>query len=145
MRKQRICASPEQDFSSVIAACFFSILIGSLLGCGPRVPDGMAVVSGLISYNGSPVRRGAVHFIPVDRTQAVAARIDRGRFTVVMRPMDYRLSVTADAQPELLDEKTGRLIPRVVLVPAKYGNVETSGLSATLAIGQNKLTIDLTD
>lgn len=142
MKKQRIRPSSSQTSPSVAAAW---LLFGTLFGCGPQVPDGMAVVRGFISHNGSPVLRGAVHFVPEDRTQAFAAQIKRGRFSAVMRPMDYRLTVTADVQPELLDEKTGRLIPRVSLVSARYGNVETSGLSATVAAGQQTLTIELVD
>lgn len=140
MNNPRIRANPLTTLPSIAAAW---LLIGTLPGCGPQVPDGMAVVRGSISLNGSPVLNGAVHFVPGDRTQAVAARIKRGRFSAVMRPMDCRLTVTADVQPELLDEKTGRLIPRVSLVPAKYGNVETSGLSTTVAAGLQTLTIEL--
>lgn len=121
------------------------IIAAMALGCGSRVPDGMVVVTGTISLAGKPLHKGAVHFVPEGRQQTVAARIEGGRFQAMMRPMEYRITVTADAQPELVDEQTGKLIPPVSLVPAKYSRVETSGLAATVAVDKRMLTIELSE
>lgn len=128
------------------SAVFGVVIIAAMaVGCGSRAPDGMVVVTGSVSLGGKPLHKGAVHFVPEDRQQTLAAPIKGGRFQATMRPMEYRLAVTADAQPELVDEQTGKLIPPVSLVPAKYSRVETSGLAATVAVDKRMLTIELSE
>ncbi len=129
----------------VLAVLGAGIVSAMVAGCGARVPDGMVKVSGAISLGGRPVPKGAVHFVPDDRSQTVAARIERGRFQAMMRPLEYRIAVTADAQPELFDEKTGKLIPPVSLVPAKYTRIKSSGLTFTVAPDNRKVTLELAE
>ena len=135
-------------FSMSLRATAFvgGVIISAMVaGCGSRVPDGMVVVTGTISLAGTALQKGAVHFVPAGRQQTVAARIEGGRFQAMMRPMEYRIAVTADAQPELVDETTGKLIQPVSLVPIKYARAETSGLTANVSPDKRSVRLELVE
>jgi len=125
-----------------------AVLLGILLvagGCGPRFPTGMIAVTGTVTMGGKPVPKGAVHFIPEDRSKTAAARISNGRFQASVWPLSYRLAVSSNAQPGMVDEQTGQQIPAVSLVPEKYRSATTSGLTVTIDADHRTVAIDITE
>lgn len=114
-------------------------------GCGPRFPIGMIAVTGTVTMGGKPVPKGDVHFIPEDQSKTAAARISNGRFQASVWPLSYRLAVSSNAQPGMVDEQTGQQIPAVSLVPEKYRSATTSGLTVTIDADHRTVAIDITE
>jgi len=121
----------------VVAACLLFV------GCGKSGPPGTIPVSGSVTLSGKPLPAGTVHFSTADRGQSSATRVSGGSFTTHLVPADYAVAVTADAQPEIVDEATGALIPPKRLVPEKYMSPKTSGLKAPIDAKAREVTLTL--
>jgi hypothetical protein len=114
-----------------------------LLGCGKPGPEGTIPVSGTVALAGKPLPNGAVHFVQEGGSRTVMAKVAAGRFSTHLWPAAYAVAVTGDAQPELLDEKTGKLIPPQRLVPEKYTAASKSGITATIDSVHRTVAFDL--
>jgi hypothetical protein len=67
-----------------LAACAFA-LTACLAGCGRS--DGLTAVSGTVSYDGQPVKKGTVTFLPADGNGPTAAAvIADGKYSVKVAP-----------------------------------------------------------
>lgn len=140
---------------------FASILVLALLstvGCGgdgrpPRVP-----VSGVITVDQKPVAEAAVMFLPVAGGRPAIGTTDAaGRF--VLTTFDdgdgaiigeHKVSVTkvkVTGVTPTADGLSGTTEPGGVqeeyIVPKKYADPETSGLTATVDKGMPEITFDL--
>lgn len=118
-------------------------LLLPLVGCGKGGPEGTIPVSGTIALAGKPLPKGAVHFVQEGGSRTVMARVSAGAFSTHLWPAAYAIAVTGDAQPETVDEKTGKLIPPQRLVPEKYMAADKSGLKATIDSGHRTVALDL--
>ncbi|MBR4976394.1 MAG: carboxypeptidase regulatory-like domain-containing protein, partial [Thermoguttaceae bacterium] len=118
-------------------------------------------VTGVITYNGEPLADATVKFIPTDATgsQSYGKTNEKGEYKLQTllgaadagtTPGDY--VVTVDCVDEV---ETGRMkknddgedVPEteeIQLVPARYLNGATSGLTATVVKGSNTFNFDLT-
>lgn len=126
-----------------VACGWLVVLAFALVGCGKRIPEGMITVTGSVACGGQPLPKGALHFIPADARKSTSVRIDgNGRFRVAVWPLEYRIAVTADEHPAMVDDQ-GREIPAKSLVPLKYTSAATSGLTATVDASHTTVNIDL--
>jgi hypothetical protein len=119
------------------------VLFLPVAGCGKGGPEGTIPVSGTVALAGKPLPQGAVHFVQEGGSRTVMARVSAGKFSTHLWPAAYAVAVTGDAQPETLDEKTGRLIPPQRLVPEKYMAANKSGLKATIDSAHRTVALDL--
>jgi hypothetical protein len=66
------------------SVCGF-VLLACLVGCGQR--DGRIAISGTVSYDGQPVNKGIVTFVPADgKGPTAAATIVDGKYSVKVAP-----------------------------------------------------------
>lgn len=118
-------------------------------------------VSGVVTYNGEPLADANVKFIPTDSTgsQSVGKTNEKGEYKLQTllgaadagtTPGEYKVAIDCVETYETGDmiEENGEEKPETIaesLIPAKYNNAETSGLTATVAPGDNTINFDLTD
>ena len=120
----------------------------SLLCAGCGANDG-AGVTGKVLYDGQPLTTGSVTFHPVasgplaigdiqsDGTYSLSVGTESG-----LPPGEYRVTVGATGpmpEPTVADPMP---LPQS-LIPARYGDVNTSGLKYTVAAGKNTIDISL--
>ncbi len=144
-------------------AIVLSLVCICCVGCGgggdgdrpSRVP-----VSGVITISGQPLAGATVVFIPVAHNYGATAMTDSdgayelqtfdpkdgavpGRYQVTVRKVESPVGVPATEEPPD-DDDAGPLFVEKSLIPAKYGQPNTSGLEAQVAeSGENKLSFDL--
>ncbi len=118
-------------------------------------------VTGVITYNGEPLADATVKFIPTDATgsQSYGKTNEKGEYKLQTllgaadagtTPGEYKVTVDCIETVETgnMIEENGEEKPETVaesLIPAKYNNAETSGLTATVAPGDNTINFDLSD
>ena len=128
----------------------WAFIIG-LSGCGNESGRQAYPVRGKVLFNGRPVVNGQVTFHPVgdtsrDAVRAVGKVDEQGSFALTTfkdgdgAPAgDYRVTVVwylaRPARPGTASDET----VTANYLPAKYANVETSGLSVTVKQGANDL------
>lgn len=119
-------------------------LLLCLAGCsGESQPKG--VVTGTVTYEGTPVKAGVVNFENSAAGQAAQATIVDGRFQVEVPipPGIYEVSVTPPpSPPPTPGESTPP--PDPADIPAKYRTLGTSDLTAEISEGTNELKFELT-
>lgn len=141
-------------------------LLTSTIGCGGSASGGPATdaVSGTVKFKGSPLGGATVTFHPLSKEgrTAVARTSDAGTFqlsTVKDKdgalPGEYRVTVSkttddqaAATQPAATFDMAAPAKPVKYksVIPAKYGNPDLSGLTATVKKGgPNKVELTLTE
>ena len=111
------------------------------LGCNPN-GAGLHSVSGEVKFDGQPVERGSIAFIPNDSAQRTAtSRIENGKYTLLAPLGTSRVEVLATRDNGPVDKVMGQA-PQLQYVPEKY-NVE-SELTADVKPSDNTLDFDLT-
>lgn len=149
----------------------FLALMGSLgllltAGCGGDDLGQRYPVSGTITYNGEPVPKGNIYFVPEDPQTGRSASgvIDNGRYQltthsrndgafpgsygirIVAVEADYsQVAANADGGAGHQDDIIAATQSAKKLVPAKYELVETSGLTAEVEEKSNTFDFELTD
>ncbi|MFM7291134.1 MAG: hypothetical protein ACKO6B_07880 [Planctomycetia bacterium] len=145
-------------FVWVIAGC----LIAFPTGCSEQIKrPKTAKVSGIVTYKGAPLPNADVVFMPGDSSasQPATGRTDeQGRFqlttsknndgciagekAVVIMAVDETVPTT----PYNSDPSSADYVKRKSLIPKRYGNPTTSGLTATVEAGKkNTFEFNLTD
>jgi len=139
--------TPEQQLpfrltKSVSLLCL-GLFLALSLGCGKHESS----ITGTVTLDGAPLSRGTVTFHPKTEGAAAYARIDaEGNYTVKtgdqegLKPGKYVATVVATAPPGPGESETavGKL-----LIPARYGTVEQSGLEYTITRGTNEIDLNL--
>jgi hypothetical protein len=120
-------------------AFLFALLL-TILGCGAG--DGKVPVSGVVTFDGSPMPDGYVTFTPEGGGTPEAAPIAAGKFELAVKPGSHLVEVEAS---RFVGEKNPimGLQPREQYVPARY-NSETTLRSEVTPDGENVFTFDLT-
>lgn len=104
-------------------------------------------VTGTVTLDGVRLSRGTVTFHPQEGGAAAYARIDAdGNYIVKtgaeegLKPGKYVATVVATAPPGPGESETavGKL-----LIPARYGTLEESGLEYTITAGKNQIDMPL--
>lgn len=124
---------------TLLVAVLASLLFG-FLGCGGG--DGKVPVSGVVTFDGSPMPDGYITFTPEGGGTPEAAPIAAGNYQVAVKPGTHRVEVEAS---RFVGEKNPimGLQPREQYVPARY-NSETSLRSEVTPTGENVFSFDLT-
>lgn len=150
-----ICTDPMTvlNYFSVRAAtahCFTASVSVALMlasvGCGPPANEfPTAPARGIVTYDGAPVPMGTVMLTPTGNGPPATGNIaEDGTFVLKTYGEDdgavlgdHGVTITAldigDGSPEDINSAPKEL------VPPKYGNANTSGLSATIVEGENTL------
>ena len=160
---QSLCAAYpcRQRVMAVLLGGWALTLADLLAGCGPRGPA-LAEISGTVTLDGQPLARGIVTFEAAGLRPATAHILD-GRIIEVTthRPNDgvpvghQRIAVFSRAEPG--PAKPGLPPPRAPsaaggfppsmagpsLLPARYNDPKTSGLTVIIRPGHNTVSLAL--
>jgi hypothetical protein len=151
----------------------FASLVGLglclVVGCGDDTGlEKRYRVSGTVSYNGKPVEKGQISFIPDDikKQREATGFIENGQFTLTTSapgdgalPGEYKVTVVSK---EVDDSKVTETVKKYggggrqseiakanaagkMLVPGKYALADTSDLKATVKPEANSFTFELKD
>ena len=143
------------DTKAAARAAFFvaTTLVATLpIACGPGGPE-KASVSGKVTYQGKPVPKGTISFVPVSTTgrSATGAIQPDGSYTLQTETPrdgaqlgDYFVTISAHDEP-ILDYTPQKPVKPQLLAPAKYENPKTSDLKETVKSGSNTFNFDLKD
>jgi hypothetical protein len=127
-------------------------------GCGGSDGPEMAKVTGTVTYNGKPVPKGTISFQPTDPVNGAPANgiIDSdGSYRLQTtepgdgaRLGDYQVAIrSVEGEPDVPLDYTPKKRPPAPksLIPKKYENPMTSGLTAKVESGSNSIDFDLKD
>jgi hypothetical protein len=150
-------------FKRTLLLCVASLIVSAGCGGSGRAPLGK--VTGTVNYRGEPVKSGTI-ILEVPGTRQATGKIVDGKITEVTThdPNDgvpvgtAKIAVFAtQAAAQGAAPATGgnpgsyKMDPNYMgsgaqsLIPAKYNNPATSGLTAEIKKGENTLTLDLKD
>jgi hypothetical protein len=114
----------------------------AVAGCNRGGLD-LAPVEGMVTYSGSPVADAGVMFAPEQGPSAMATTDAKGRFSLTTANQDgaligeHRVSISK-VETITIPQRTGfPLYQHKSHIPAKYGDVATSELSASVVDGDN--------
>jgi hypothetical protein len=130
-----------------------------------EVPVGFIKVTGRVAYEGQPVKKGTINFIPVhDGGVAASGEIDNGVIKNVMtrNPGDgvgqgrYKVTIIAFDQTDPdrrwdrfngpnRDEVASLVANAKVLIPLKYSSVTSSDLTADVSPNNRNFEFELKD
>ncbi|MBQ7813865.1 MAG: carboxypeptidase regulatory-like domain-containing protein [Thermoguttaceae bacterium] len=118
-------------------------------------------VTGVITYNGEPLANATVKFVPTDSTgsQSYGKTNEKGEYKLQTllgaadagtTPGEYKVTVDCvqNVPTGNMIQENGAEIEEMdveSVIPKTYSNPETSGLTATVAPGDNTINFDLTD
>jgi hypothetical protein len=124
-------------------AILFPLLV---IGCGKSQN---ATVSGIVTYDGQPLSTGAVTFQPVAPGPLAIGDIrNDGAYTLRtgdatgLSAGEYQVTVVATGPMPEATPSNPMPLPEL-LIPARYGDVSTSGLKYTVERGENRIDIAL--
>jgi len=149
---------------------YWAVLVAVVIlaGCSGPASDRPPTypLSGTVTYNGSPLADANLNFQLADGSGSSVAKTDaQGKYTAQTfvsgdgaRPGDYKVAVTKfekaetdpnevpfdseDYAPPSGDEETP---PAKNLLPAKFADPSTSGLTASVSKGKNTADFELVD
>jgi hypothetical protein len=120
--------------------------------CGQSGPE-KARVSGKVTYNGKPVPKGTITFVPVAQggRNAVGTLETDGSYRLqTEQPGDgailgeYKVTIYAHDE-QVLDYIPAKPVAPKILAPTKYENPNTTDLKATVQRGSNTKDFELKD
>jgi hypothetical protein len=142
---------------AALAAAAFAFSSCSLRGPEVPLPETGASLEGKITYGGEPVPLAAVIIVPVSRGEGTTGFADDdGHFKVANVPTG-EVKIAVDSGPAR-GQMMGRAMagtdpnakggkkavpPKIVDVPKKYQNPDTSGFTTTIQKGQNTFNIEI--
>lgn len=133
-------------------AVALSVCAAGLSGCGSSGPE-MGRVYGKVSFNGKPVTKGTVSFVTTspDGRNATGAIGEDGSYTLQTENPgdgallgDYKVGLVSRDEV-VLDYIPAKRVPPKRLIPEKYENPNTSGLTAKVESGSNTKNFELTE
>lgn len=146
--------------STLLGCCLLSL---PLAGCGGEDNGTLVPVSGTVTYNGSPLTKGEIQFIPAQASGARGAQGaigEDGRYALSSyglndgaHPGKYNVTIIARGEDlPIPKKKKGQMMEEdmqgsgKLLIPKKYGVAKDSGLSADVTVGGiNEFKFDLKD
>jgi len=148
----------------MLRACAVSVallVVASITGCtgdGVKPFPNMVPVSGTVTLKGKPLPQGTILLAPIDplKGQSASGQIDDGKFTLsttVSAPGvmigKYQVRITSingappvAAMPSKRSKNDVSANP-ASLIPAKYGDIKTSGLEVEVTKGMKPIQLDL--
>jgi hypothetical protein len=101
---------------------FLSIVFLAVSGCGTG--DGKELVTGTVTFDGSPMPDGYVTFTPEGGGSPAAGPIENGKFNLSAMPGNHRVEIEASRFVGPKNPIMG-LQPREQYVPARYNTDST--------------------
>src|SRR5205814_1188693 len=144
-------------FRKLDRLCVILGICAFLAGCGGGAgrPPETIPVKGMVKYQGKPVPKLSVAFIPEKGMLASGTTDAEGKFTLMTnKPGDgamvgtYKVAISfvSDEIPEMQGLSDAAPKPSTSPIPKKYADPKTSGLTrAVVKNDQNDFTFDLTD
>lgn len=112
-----------------------------LHGCSPSGPP-TYTVTGEVTYNGQPLSKGQISFMPKDGQVApTGGVIVDGKYTLSSLPGDKHVEITASREEGQVDPAMGKA-PQRQYIPAKYNTATTLDANVTSG-GPNKFDFHL--
>jgi hypothetical protein len=133
------CGRVAGGAGALVVACL-SLAAG---GCSEKGDPNMATVTGVVTFKGQPLTKGAVGFAASGGESGSAVIDSQGRYEAKLRPGNYQATVQSEESAATMGDK-GQMIPAKSAIPEKYGAIATSGLATTVQKGKNKFDINLT-
>ena len=119
------------------------VLALAVTGCRKEAADpNRTEVTGVVKFAGQPLPTGTIKFYAAELGGDTAMIKGQGRYSLRLRPGSYRVGVVAQDGVDTMDAQN-RPVPAKNLVPAKYAEVTTSGLTATVERGKREVNFDL--
>ena len=122
----------------------------TIVGCN-RSGLNLAPVSGVVTYQGAPVEKAGVLFMPETGPFAIGTTDAEGRFTLTTANREGALvgnhRVAISKNQTTTTQIPGEHLPRYgsrYFLPAKYASPSTSELTATVIDDDNSFNFDLT-
>ena len=115
----------------------------SLIGCG-RPGPAMYAVSGTVTWQGEPVPKGDIVFIPIDGAVAPdAAKIIDGKYRLKAKAGKKRVEIHASRRDGRIDPVMGES-PARPYIPTRF-NAKSTLTAEVLPNDKNVFTFNLTD
>lgn len=126
----------------LLAAC--CLLFASCMESGVRLPETGATLEGTVSYGNEKVLVALV-IVQGEKSSATGDVGEDGRYKVENVPLgEVKIAVNTDAgkgkqMSKAMAQSQGKAkaLPKVIDVPPKYANPETSGLKTSIKKGSN--------
>jgi len=117
-----------------------ALLLIVLSGCGG---PNLAPVTGTVTYQNKPIKQGSITFVPT-KGRPATGKIVNGEIVDVttVKPGDGAAVGTAKVAIQA-SENAGDMYKEKSLLPARFGNADTSKLTADILPKDTKLTFDL--
>lgn len=116
-----------------------------LVGCGEseETSSPTAVVTGKVSYQGSPLAKGTVLFQHSSGQTASADIQGDGSYRLDATQGNNKVAIVSREPDRENPQGRPRIIPGKDLIPALYGEFRTSELMATVEAGENQIDFEL--
>lgn len=143
--------------------------LASHFGCTIEVDDHQdqhLEITGKVTYRGEPVKRGVIHFLPIDPanppssgviidgaikdvfTRKAGDGVRSGKYTITIMAFDKDLAASASKRTAFGPDpkEVARIANQTKkLIPLRYANVRESGLTAEFSLTAHSLELDLVD
>lgn len=133
----------------LVLTCLAPLAVIGLTGCGggQSVRPPLGKVTGTVTYNDKPLADGTITILP-EKGRPASGRIKDGKIVDVTT-----YDQTGDGAPlgthpvaiRAVENAADMYAKPKLLIPAKYGDTKTSGLSAEIKSGENTLDFKLKD
>ncbi len=126
------CSFPEPIRAAILLS--LSVVIVALAGCGN---SGVGEVSGTVTLDDVPLSDGIVTFEDPSRGIGQSTPVKAGAYkmTSALKVGEYKVAVQPASAPSPM---ASRSTAAKVVIPAKYTQPASSGLTATVKVGSNK-------
>jgi hypothetical protein len=127
--------------ATVLPLAAFAALLPFLVGCGEPIGK----VSGRVTFKGEPVTKGSISFNLKGKGVAQDAKLDSSGAYTMATPLPtgtYHVYYVPPT-PEPQDPAKGPTPVMVTPVPAKYQDLQTSGLSFDVKAGVNDIPVQI--
>lgn len=139
--------------NSRVLVLVLALLLGAGAGCSSKRAN-LAPVKGAVTYRGDPLPNALVVFMPEtpDMMPATGLTDSQGHFELTTFVQGdgaslgkHRVTVTARAPEKVNPDNPFSAVPGPPLIPTRYFNPETSGLTAEVKAGANTADFALTE
>lgn len=126
-----------------LAICV-AVIVTGVAGCsGRRTKPGYVTVNGIVRYEGKPLQSGSVLFAPAVPGDTGMALIEtNGSFSVMLAPGDYTVAVRCYKEDATASERDV-YTPPTSLIPERYTDAKTSGLTVSATGGMAPVSLSL--
>jgi len=148
LRVSKTCPATGRFCTTIIA------LLGVMAfsGCGSSSDKKeTAPVSGVVTYEGRPVVTGTIMFTPLEGGRPATGELQVDGSYVLQTYGEADGAILGEHKVTITSLNLGGGLPEdavsepIPLIPEKYFNDTTSGLTATVREGENSISFDLVD